>query len=118
MTSIQILAQGAAAWGKTEGIVTAGAVGIPVTLQCSRDWAGLRKIIKFRCGEVEYQFEVVEGTAITVPWTVCWKDGGWKLPWMAGTAPEHCAFPPIGCAVQWYSPPARRGRNRLRRHSS
>lgn len=68
MTSIQILAQGAAAWGKTEGIVTAGAVGIPVTLQCSRDWAGLRKIIKFRCGEVEYQFEVVEGTAITVPW--------------------------------------------------
>lgn len=68
MTSIQILAQGAAAWGKTEGIVTAGAVGIPVTLQCSRDWDGLRKIIKFRCGEVEYQFEVVEGTAITVPW--------------------------------------------------
>lgn len=41
MTSIQILAQGAAAWGKTEGIVTAGAVGIPVTLQCSRDWDGL-----------------------------------------------------------------------------
>ena len=68
MTSIQILVQGAAAWGKTEGIVTAGAVGIPVTLQCSRDWDGLRKIIKFRCGEVEYQFEVVEGTAITVPW--------------------------------------------------
>lgn len=68
MTSIQILAQGAAAWGKTEGIVTAGAVGIPVTLQCSRDWDGLRKIIKFRCGEVEYPFEVVEGTAITVPW--------------------------------------------------
>ena len=68
MTSIQILAQGAAAWGKTEGIVTAGAVGIPVTLQCSRDWDGLRKIIKFRCGEVEYQFEVVEGTTITVPW--------------------------------------------------
>ena len=68
MTTIQILAQGAAAWGKTEGIVTAGAVGIPVTLQCSRNWDGLRKIIKFRCGEVQYQVEVVEGTAITVPW--------------------------------------------------
>lgn len=68
MTSIQILAQGAAAWGKTEGIVTAGAVGIPVTLQCSRDWDGLRKIIKFRCGELVQSVEVVENQPICVPW--------------------------------------------------
>lgn len=68
MTEIEIIAQGAAAWARTAGVVTAGAVGIPVTLRCSRDWDGLRVIVKIRCGEVLRQIEPVGAVPVTVPW--------------------------------------------------
>lgn len=67
MTRICFMARGAAAWATVEGVVTAGAVGIPVELELGREWASLRKIVKFRCGSQERQVEAV-GSSVDVPW--------------------------------------------------
>lgn len=66
MTTIELNAQGATAWVKLRGTLTAGTVGATVQITCSREWAGLRKILKFRCGGVECQREVT-GDSIAVP---------------------------------------------------
>ncbi len=66
MTTIELNAQGATAWVKLRGTLTAGTVGATVKITCSRDWAGLRKILKFRCGGVECQREVT-GSEVNVP---------------------------------------------------
>lgn len=66
MTTIELTAQGATAWVKLRGTLTAGTVGARVELHCSRDWDGLRKILKFRCGGVECQREVT-GDTLAIP---------------------------------------------------
>lgn len=75
MTTIQITAQGATAWGKVDGTVTAGAAGILVKLVRSREWDGLRTVVKFRCGTAESQTDVGTGSTATVPWDCLTENG-------------------------------------------
>lgn len=66
MTKIRVLARGAVAWARVEGVITAGAVGIPVALELGEEWNGLRVVVKFRCGPRESQVEAAG--AVSVPW--------------------------------------------------
>lgn len=66
MTTIELTAQGTTAWVKLRGTLTAGTVGAVVKITCSREWEGLRKILKFRCGGEECQREVT-ADELTVP---------------------------------------------------
>ena len=61
MTKIRVLARGAVAWARVEGVITAGAVGIPVALELGEEWNGLRVVVKFRCGPRERQGGACQG---------------------------------------------------------
>lgn len=50
MTSIQLELTGASARARVDGLLTAGMVGVPVTISCDSQWDGLTKTLVCRSG--------------------------------------------------------------------
>lgn len=53
MTNIKLIVTGAKARAEVDGVLTSGAVGIPVTIQYDSIWNGLTKNLVCRCGKWE-----------------------------------------------------------------
>lgn len=49
MTSIKLMLNGAQAWAATDGPLTSGMVGVPVTIEYDEAWDGLTKNLMCRC---------------------------------------------------------------------
>lgn len=64
MTSIKLIVNGAEARAEVDGILTAGMVGIPVTIVCDSTWNGLTKNLVCRRGEAQGPYST---NARTIP---------------------------------------------------
>lgn len=69
MTKIKLTCQGAAAWAGVEGVLTAGAVGIPVELVFDSAWDGLLKTTVAMTAVKKLPMVLTEGRT-EVPWEV------------------------------------------------
>lgn len=69
MTSIKLTCQGAAARAEVSGVITAGLVGMPVTIECDGAWDGLLKTFVAMTAAGRQVVAITEGTA-TVPWEI------------------------------------------------
>lgn len=67
MTSIKLTVTGAEATAEVEGILTAGMVGIPVTIVYDAEWEGLRKTLVCRSGSETRAILDVEAEATVAP---------------------------------------------------
>lgn len=90
MTAITLYCRGGMARARVEGPVTAGMVGIPVSVECDEAWEGLTKTLKVRCAQVVRQVILDGENRATLPFEClmggqkleCGLDGwdsGWKL---------------------------------------
>lgn len=67
MTRIKLTVTGAEATAEVEGILTAGMVGIPVSIVYDAEWEGLRKTLVCRSGSETRAVLNVEGEATVAP---------------------------------------------------
>lgn len=67
MTSIQLTVSGAVVQAEVRGILTAGMVGIPVSIQYDSAWDGLKKTLVCKSGEVVRAVLGVEEEATVAP---------------------------------------------------
>ena len=74
MTNITIKAIGSSIVAKADGKLTAGMVGIPVSIEYDSAWNGLTKTASFRVGQFVRSRENI-GTSTTVPWEVMRNSG-------------------------------------------
>lgn len=69
MTSMKLTCQGAAARAEVSGVITAGLVGMTVTIECDGAWDGLIKTFVAMTAAGRQVVAITEGTA-TVPWEI------------------------------------------------
>lgn len=67
MTSIQLTLTGAQATAQVEGLLTAGMVGIPVSITCDESWDGLVKTLVCKSDTQVRRIYHVESTATVAP---------------------------------------------------
>lgn len=69
MTSMKLTCQGAAARAEVSGVITAGLVGMTVTIECDGAWDGLLKTFVAMTAAGRQVVAITDGTA-TVPWEI------------------------------------------------
>lgn len=69
MTSIKLTCQGAAARAEVSGVITAGIVGMQVSVECDGAWDGLLKTFVAMTAAGRQVVALTDGTA-TVPWEI------------------------------------------------
>lgn len=69
MTSIRLIVEGAAARAEVSGVITAGTVGMPVSIECDEAWNGLIKTFVAMTAAGRQVAAITDGTA-TVPWEI------------------------------------------------
>lgn len=67
MTSIQLTVTGVEAQANVDGILTAGMVGVPVSITCDESWDGLEKTLVCKSGDVVRAVLGVETEAVVAP---------------------------------------------------
>lgn len=98
MTTIELTVTGAEITATTDGILTAGMVGVPAVFSFDEHWDGLEKIAIFRAGGKSCCVRDLE-EVVTVPWEILRKAGCTLYVGVYGLDPEG----DLGIPTHWCS---------------